>query len=75
MFHTPGLELVPLESPEARRLPGLGLIDIVDGLVNGLIPTLMDLATQGEKECRFVGEITETLLLNYNDKNVIIFQD
>ncbi|KAK9443330.1 hypothetical protein VB005_02609 [Metarhizium brunneum] len=75
MFHTPGLELVPLESPKARRLPGLGLIDIVDGLVNGLIPTLMDLATQGEKECRFVGEITETLSLNYNDKNVIIFQD
>ncbi|KID90361.1 hypothetical protein MAJ_10977, partial [Metarhizium majus ARSEF 297] len=75
MFHTLGLELVPSESPKARRLPGLGLIDIVDGLVNGLIPTLMDLATQGEKECRFVGEMTATLLLNYNDTNVVIFQD
>ncbi|RYP47173.1 hypothetical protein DL768_006723 [Monosporascus sp. mg162] len=59
-----------------ERIPVLrALGDLIDGLVNGLIPGLIDLANQEDKECRFVGEVNATVLLAYEDMNVVVFHD
>ncbi|RYP77371.1 hypothetical protein DL771_001166 [Monosporascus sp. 5C6A] len=59
-----------------ERIPFLRPLGIlIDGLVDGLIPTLIDVANQEDKECRFIGEINATVLLNYEDMNVVVFHD
>ncbi|RYP47547.1 hypothetical protein DL769_011309 [Monosporascus sp. CRB-8-3] len=63
-------ETLKERNPVLRALGGL-----IDGLVDGLIPGLIDLANQEDKECRFVGEINATVLLTYQDMNVVVFHD
>ncbi len=63
-----------VEQPGSLEERGSILSALTD-IVTDLIPGLLSIFTEEERECEFVGRVNATILLDYRDLNVIIFHD
>ena len=64
------------DATPARSLSGgVGVVADLISLVTGIIPGLLDIIDEEDRECKFIGQVRAAVLLAYRDVNVVIFHD
>ena len=68
-------ERIDIRTAEQPRslMEKASILDSLITLVTDLIPGLLSIFTQEERECEFVGQVNASILLAHRDLNVIIF--
>lgn len=66
------------EVEEPRALHGTrkaAVLGVLVSLIADIIPGLLSILDQEDRECQFIGKVNATVLLDYRDLNVVIFHD